>query len=176
MTFHASEQLVNLPFGGRTDIPKPTADSFGTYGAMDAVLLSHLNQLPDGDTIKEYIEYMTSNPSSPPTSSTLLSRPIIEVQLWGGLQRSDVGYVVSSLIAPDSRKVFGTQEGDALRSWAHQPEQIKPIRWALNASSTDYALDDGSSNAFQQVWQTAGSASPQEVYKALQDAGLLTVC
>lgn len=145
--------------------------------------------------------------SYPALFASLPSLPLIEVELWGGLPPSAIDHIVSSFTGPSSSSslsptspsssdngnatmIFGQATGDALRSWVHTTlastaaaagGQQKSIRWALNATSPDYALDDGQSSTFQAIWDSSRSAttttmpsSAQQMYERLRGGGLLS--
>lgn len=180
MTFRAGPTNLELPFStAAAPSNTVTPDSFGTFDDLDGLFFDYLVTLAP-QTAKVVLSYFASSPTAPPTDTDLLAAlsdvPIIEVQAWGGLEMQDVDYLLSSLAFPSGNTIFGTPLGTAFRSWAHISDaQKEPIRWAASADNQQYAVDSGDSQAFQQVWDTAGSSSETAIQQSLADNGLLTV-
>lgn len=150
--------------------------------AFDNMLFDYLVQIGDRNLVKALIDYVISGSSGPPASTSnlwtlsygLQSLPIIEAQLWGNLQFSDIDYVVSGISEAGGITLFGSERGNQLRSWAHTNGNIKPIRWSLEATSSSYALDSGNSNAFQEAWESSRTLSPNDIQAKVGSSNLLT--
>lgn len=182
MTFSTGPSLSPLVFDGAINASSLTTASFGHMVAIDNVLFDFLIQLRDVDLIKSVIEYISAGMDTPPSphsdlwklSDGLQSIPLIETQLWGNLQFSDIDYVVSGIGQTGGNPLFGTEAGGELRSWAHSNGGNKPVRWSLDAASSQYALDSGSGSAFQEVWDGSRTSSPTAIFANLGASNLLT--
>lgn len=159
-----------------------TTASFGTVHAIDNVLFDYLAQLRDTNFAKAVIDYILSGTKVPPTPSSdlgslsngLQAIPIIEAQMWGSLSFADVDYIVSGVSQPGGNALFGSEIGAELRNWAHSGEGSKPIRWSLEPTSSQYALDSGSSGGFQGAWDSSRTSSPAAIFANLGTSNLLT--
>ena len=182
LTVSAGQSLTPLLYSGAVNSSSTTTASFGNMAAFDNVLFDYLIHLGDRALVKALIDYVSTGGSAPPTSTSSLwalsnglqSLPVIEAQLWGNLQFSDIDYIVSGISETGGNTLFGSEQGAQLRSWAHSNGNIKPIRWSLEATSNQYALDSGNSNAFQGAWESSRTSSPADIYTNLASSNLLT--
>lgn len=182
MTFSTGPSLSPVLFDGAANASALTTASFGHMIAIDNVLFDFLIQLRDANLIKSVIEYVCAGLDTPPSpdsdlwklSDGLQSIPLIETQLWGNFGFSDIDYVVSGIRQTGDNPLFGTEAGEELRGWAHANGGNKPIRWSLDATSSQYALDSGSSSAFQEAWDSSRTSSPTAIYANLGASNLLT--
>ncbi|GAA5847739.1 hypothetical protein JCM9279_005012 [Rhodotorula babjevae] len=194
VTVHAGELLAAGPLAAARTSPSlpATPERFGLLSRLDHVLLDLLSALPTA-TADNLIDYVLSSPSTPPSPSTypsLLdnSLPLIEIQLWGGLQYDDIHFARSSLVAATSPSssssapalFFGSSTGDAWRSWAlsnTQHASLPRVEWVVAAESEQVVVDQGrGGTAFEGVWAQAASGSLKTsgaVCAALQKAGLV---
>lgn len=182
MTFSTGPTLSPLLRGQAVDTTAVTTASFGISSAIDNVLFEYLVRLQDAALAKALVDYVVSGTKLPPPSSSelftlsngLASLPVIEAQLWGNLLFSDIDYVVSGIGQAGGTALFGSQRGGELRNWAHSGSLSKPIRWSLDATSSQYASDTGSGGAFQEVWESSRDSSPADIYANLGTSNLLT--
>ncbi|KPV72209.1 uncharacterized protein RHOBADRAFT_56028 [Rhodotorula graminis WP1] len=194
VTVHASELLAAGPLAAAPTSPSlpVTPERFGLLSRLDHVLLDLLNTVSTA-IANDLVDYVLSSPSGPPSPSTcpsLLdnSLPLLEVQLWGGLQYDDADLARSSLVAGSASSssaaatslFFGSSAGDAWRSWAlsnTQHASLSRVEWADAAERGDVVVDQGrGGTAFEGVWARAASGSLKTsatVWTALQGAGLV---
>ncbi|GAA5914623.1 hypothetical protein JCM8208_002094 [Rhodotorula glutinis] len=193
LTVHAGELLVAGPLAAAPTSPSlpATPERFGLLSRLDHVLLDFLLALHVA-TANDLVDYVVSSPSSPPSPSThpsLLdnSLPLLEIQLWGGLQYADIDFSRSSLAASSSSSsssstglFFGSGAGDTWRSWAlsnTQHASLSRVEWVDAAESEEVVVDQGrGGSAFEGVWAQAASGSLKTstaVWTALRRAGLV---
>jgi len=194
ITVHAGELLVAGPLAAAPSSPSlpATPERFGLLSRLDHILLDFLTVVPVS-TANDFVDYVLSSPSAPPSASTypsLLdnSLPLLEVQLWGGLQYGDIDCARSSLVGTASSSssasapalFFGSSAGDAWRSWAlsnAQHASLPRVEWVDAAEREEAVVDEGrGGSAFESVWQQAASGSLRTsaaVWAALQKAGLV---
>lgn len=191
MTLHAGETLV-----ARSDLVDPTTPSspilperYGTLERFDHVILEYLRLMTPAlarAIISFVLDQSPSNPTPPTTTSEvyLLSQgfsilPMMEVQIWGGLRRSNIDHVVSSLSTTSQSMFFGSSLGVQLRTWALGGNASIPIRWTLDALQEKVVMDLSlsTSTSFGSIWlgvSNTSSTSPTSVWNQLVVAELLS--
>lgn len=183
MTFSSGPTLIPLSYAGDANTSVLTTASFGISTALDNVLFDYFSQLDVNTSLaRAVIDYILSGNKAPPSSTSplgnlshgLTSLPVIEVQAWGGIFFSDIDYIASGLSRGDSGVLFGSDTGADLRNWAHSGESSKPIRWSLEAMSGQYALDNGGNSAFQDIWESSRTSTPDAIFASLGSSNLLT--
>jgi hypothetical protein len=188
MTVHAGETLV-----ARSNLLDPTTPSspilperYGTLERFDHVVFEYLRLMTPA-LARAIIAFVLAGDPTPPSSTSdvyLLSQgfntlPMIEVQLWGGLRRSNVDHVVSSLSTTSQSMFFGSSLGTDLRNWALGGNTSIPIRWSLDALQREVVVDLSlsTSTSFGKIWlgvSNTSSPSPSTVWNQLVVAELVS--
>lgn len=186
---HVGEQLSALP--GPTDVNLTSFDvdprEFGTLLHLNHIALEWLQSFSTTDMAKAAAQFVISNPSAPPPSSSSLfnatSLPIVEVAMFGNIFFSDFSSFSSSISTPSGSLFFGSSQAQAFRRWALQLSSSATIAWAQSTLSSQAVHEGSSSNTvFEEIWSAAGaltagptnSSSVQEVVNALQSNGLFS--
>lgn len=168
VSVHAGELLVGASSGPPTSPSSSSLpDHFGTFTHIETVILDYLNLIP-ASLAKELVAFVLSQPTSPPlpssalyqNSNQLLSLPLFEMQIWGGVRYTDIDHSVSSLASSNSTQLFfGSSHGNQFRQWAIeggatvQTGQVGGIDWSLNSLEVDIVVDKTLRNqTFLRIW------------------------
>ncbi|KAF7339383.1 hypothetical protein MSAN_02152200 [Mycena sanguinolenta] len=154
-------------------------NTYGTLGHFNHVVLQYLSSMPTS-VGRALVEFVLSNSTTPPTSSSLLASntiPALEVAIFGTLTKADLDFVSSGFADAEGALVFGSSEGTTLRQWAIPTTGT--LVWTEFANSSLVEYDTSFNNTFfNQTWNaTAGSlTSPgviTEIINAFQSNGML---
>lgn len=168
VSLHAGELLVGACSGPPTSPSSSSLpDHFGTFTHVEGVILDYLNLIP-ASLAKELVAFVLSQPTTPPLPSSalyqlsdkLLSLPLLEIQIWGGVRYTDIDHTLSSLASSNSTQLFfGSSHGNDLRQWAiagsttSQNGQTGGIDWSLSSLEGNIVVDKTLRNkTFLRVW------------------------
>ncbi|VDC01843.1 unnamed protein product [Peniophora sp. CBMAI 1063] len=153
-------QFATLPLGEAPRTVQTDRRRYGTLNHMNHILFDFFEAIGDVTVASALVQYILSQSSYPPTSSTLLdaldSLPIIEVAVFGSVTPSDVSSVVSSFANPEGGLWFGTDQSLLLRQWAINGVQNGGVMWTPNATAAKVVHDTSfTDSTFNSVWDPA---------------------
>lgn len=148
-SFHAGE-LLDI-YGAATSPSSPSLpDRFGTSDNLQHVVLAYLALL-DRSLAKLLVEFVLQSGSTPlESTSTLYTMskqlallPVMSVQVWGGVRRTDVVGAISSIASNDGSSLFyGSDGAQEWRRWIGEGNTGAGIAWSGNAMSREVLLDN----------------------------------
>jgi hypothetical protein len=154
------EVLSGLTNSNTSSIPTTDPRQIGTLHHMNHVVLDFFKAIPNIDVATQLVDYVLSDPVTPPSNDTLLGQslntiPTLEVAIFGSVTPPDVVGVVSSFTTPSGDLFFGTNQSLAVRDWGIVAARAS-VTWTEFANSTEVVDDDSfSDNAFNEVWNPA---------------------
>jgi len=152
-------------FPGASTVP-PLTDSttdprqFGTVDHMNHVLLNYLSSIANVALAMELVQFVLNGSSLPPSSTSPLfasisSIPILEFSVFGSVQPVDIASSVSSFSTPSGALFFGSNAGQAFRTWA-LIDSSESVAWAQSATSSEIVREGAATNSvFESVWTPA---------------------
>ncbi|KZV77059.1 hypothetical protein PENSPDRAFT_568940 [Peniophora sp. CONT] len=153
-------QFAALPLGEVPHTVQTDRRRYGTLNHMNHILFEFFEAIGDVEVASALVQYILSQSSVPPTSSTLLSAlaslPVIEVAIFGSVAPGDVSSVVSSFANPEGGLWFGTDQSFLLRQWAINGVQNGGVLWTNNATAAKVVHDTSfTDSTFNSVWDPA---------------------
>jgi hypothetical protein len=133
---------------------------YGTLSDMDHILVKFFAAIPSTDLAGALVDYVLSNPTMPPSNSSVLAQnidslPVIEVAVLGSVLPSDIAVVYSSFTNSSGGLFFGTDGALSMRTWALNATGTNVV-WAQSAMASQIVRDASfSDTAFNQVWNPA---------------------
>ena len=181
-SFHAGELGLDI-YGASTTPSSPSLpDRFGVVDHLQHVVLAYLTLL-DRSLAKLLVEFILQPGSKPPDSSSALYQaskqlalvPVMSVQVWGGVRRSEFIGGVSSIATNDNSALFfGSSGAQEFRRWIIESNSSAGIAWSANSMSSEILLDNSSthSSVVALTNGVTGGKSPASVWDRAKALGL----
>lgn len=192
MIVHAGELLVGVSSNAPAPSPSTPSfpDHFGTFSNLDSVIFEYL-QLLSPQVAVDLVNFVlaqsrptTSPPSFPSSlyqnSNKLLSIPILEITIFGGLRYSDIDHSISSLSSGSnlhSNAFFGTPTAQEFRNWALAGPRLTggttlqgPILWSRGALEVTPVKEASLVNlGFEKVWSSSIGVTEDTVWNEISN-------
>jgi hypothetical protein len=131
---------------------------YGTLNSAEHVVLAYLQSIGDVNLAMSFIKFLLQDTRAPPPTDFALDRmPIIEVAIFGTLDRSDFTSAATAFSTKSGDVFFGSSDSGTLRDWANSANL--PIFWAEKAGSTQVVRQTSSPpQSFSDAWKASSDS------------------